>query len=413
MLQKTAITITVFILLAFTGCKKNKRQPLITTLNVSNITISTADCGGVLYAEGDAPVTEKGLCWSDAYNPTIDDHKLECGSGEGSFTGQMTDLMVSHTYYVRAYAINKFGVAYGKSMLFTTSASVFASIVTMQPSFVATNTAVCGGTVTSVSPLSEKGICYGTSPYPTISNSVARSSNGVSGGFTVILTGLMPGTIYYACAYAINASGVSYGSTVAFSTYWGSVTDADGNTYMTVKIGNQVWMAENLRVSKFNDGTPVTKISDAAGWSSTNAPAWCTYQNNDAYGTTYGKLYNWHTVNAGGTGKDLAPAGWHVPDEDEWQTLYDYCNSAPSYYLLEKGYSHWTRGGGMDYYMFTALGAGSRSSSGLFSQLNQVTGFWTTTNTLSTGSYFYMDNDLAFISQADKKLGYSIRCIKN
>lgn len=415
MLQKTAITITVFLLLAFTGCKKNKRQPLITTLNTSNITITSADGGGVLYAEGDAPVTEKGLCWGDVTDPTIDDNKVTCGSGEGSFTGKMTDLLISHKYYVRAYAINKFGIAYGKSMSFTTSTSMPATVITSQATQVKVNTAVCGGTFATISSVSEKGICYSSSiTDPTIANSVMRSTSSIANGaFTVTLTGLLPGTTYYARAYAINASGVSYGPVVFFSTYWGSVTDADGNTYMTVKINGQVWMAENLRVSKFNDGTPITKITDASGWSNTNAPAYCAFQNNDAYGTTYGRLYNWHVVNKAGTGKDVAPAGWHVPDEDDWQILYNYCNSAPSYYLLENGYAHWTRGGGQDYYMFTALGAGSRSASGLFSQLNQATGFWTTTNTLATGSYFYMDNDLAFISQSDKKLGYSIRCIKD
>jgi uncharacterized protein (TIGR02145 family) len=107
----------------------------------------------------------------------------------------------------------------------------------------------------------------------------------------------------------------------------GTVTDADGNVYQSVKIGNQVWTVENLRTTKYNDGTAITKITDSAAWANIyydtlTTPAYCYYNNttNTDNIKKFGALYNWYAVN---TGK-LAPAGWHVPSDAEWDTLQNY-----------------------------------------------------------------------------------------
>lgn len=109
-----------------------------------------------------------------------------------------------------------------------------------------------------------------------------------------------------------------------------TVTDADGNVYTTVKIGNQVWTVENLRTTKHNDGAPIPLITDRSEWSTYNdnkKPAYCWYGNDDSNTITYGALYNWYAVN---TGK-LAPKGWHVSTDAEWMELENY--------LVDNGYN--------------------------------------------------------------------------
>jgi uncharacterized protein (TIGR02145 family) len=99
------------------------------------------------------------------------------------------------------------------------------------------------------------------------------------------------------------------------------MTDFEGNVYKTVKIGDQIWMAENLRSSSYNDGTPILELAEGKDWSSTQIGAFCWYANNeDTYNELYGKLYNWNAVNS----KKLAPAGWRVPTDADWAILIEY-----------------------------------------------------------------------------------------
>lgn len=112
---------------------------------------------------------------------------------------------------------------------------------------------------------------------------------------------------------------------------YGSVTDVDGNVYKTIKIGDQEWMMENLRTHKLNDGTPIAYVTSNATWSDVNItePMMCYYDNDDLNNKDkYGALYNWYAVN---TGK-LAPAGWHVPTDADWQKLEDF--------LIANGYNY-------------------------------------------------------------------------
>lgn len=108
----------------------------------------------------------------------------------------------------------------------------------------------------------------------------------------------------------------------------GTVKDADGNKYNTVKIGNQVWMVENLKTTKYNDGTPIPNVTDNSEWANLTTGAYCNYDNLESNAATYGRLYNWYAVN---TGK-LAPAGWHIPTDDDWTILENY--------LIANGYNY-------------------------------------------------------------------------
>jgi uncharacterized protein (TIGR02145 family) len=106
------------------------------------------------------------------------------------------------------------------------------------------------------------------------------------------------------------------------------LTDIDGNVYHTLTIGTQTWMVENLKTTKYNDGTSIPNITDESAWSSLTTPGYCFYDNAAANKSTHGALYNWYTVN---TGK-LAPTGWHVPTDAEWTTLENY--------LIANGYNY-------------------------------------------------------------------------
>lgn len=108
----------------------------------------------------------------------------------------------------------------------------------------------------------------------------------------------------------------------------GTMEDADGNKYNTVKIGNQVWMVENLKTTKYNDGTPIPNVTDNEEWLNLTIGAWCNYDNLESKAEIYGRLYNWYAVN---TGK-LAPKGWHVPTNDDWTILENY--------LIANGYNY-------------------------------------------------------------------------
>ena len=204
------------------------------------------------------------------------------------------------------------------------------------------------------------------------------------------------------------------------------MTDQDGNTYKTVTIGNQTWMAENLRTTKYNDGTPIAHITNEDEWGYYNGEysmvipgQYCTYNNtiNEDTITTYGFLYNWFAVN---TGK-LAPKGWHVPTNDEWTILADYLGGqyVAGNRLKETGNAHWlefnTRATNVS--GFTALPGGFCSIGGLaFYYIGYFGGWWSTTEGNTASAYYrcmeYKSDQLDIIF-FNKKAGFSVRCVKD
>lgn len=170
-------------------------------------------------------------------------------------------------------------------------------------------------------PITERGIAYHTSTDPTIANSTAPSGTG-TGAFTSILTDLSEGIIYYARAYATNRAGTLYGKQISFTTLGKrpTVTDCDGNIYDIVAIGSQVWLAENLKTTKYRDCTPIPNVSYNL-WSTNTTGARTSYDYPGVLGGPYGQLYNWYAAT---DTRNLAPAGWHVPGDNEWTTLINY-----------------------------------------------------------------------------------------
>ena len=170
----------------------------------------------------------------------------------------------------------------------------------------------------------EKGVCYSTSPNPTI-NGGHTSSGTTVGAFATVLTGLEPQTKYYVRAFATNTADTSYGSQESFTTTEKpliplTITDVEGNVYNTVTIGTQTWLVENLRTTKYNDGTSIPIITDSYSWPDMTSAAYCWYNNDISNKNTNGALYNWYAVNSG----KLAPSGWHIPSDAEFTILENY-----------------------------------------------------------------------------------------
>lgn len=200
--------------------------PSVTTNDVSNITTSTAMCGGNVTSSGNGTVSARGVCWSTSQNPTISNSHTSDGTGTGSFTSNLTNLSSNTTYYVRTYATNEAGTAYGNQVTFTTEQElVLATVITNDVSNITTNSATCGGNITSQgnSTVTARGICWSTSQNPTISNN--HTFDGMGGGsFTSNMTSLSVNTTYYVRAYATNAAGTAYGEQKTFTTLLHNIT---------------------------------------------------------------------------------------------------------------------------------------------------------------------------------------------
>lgn len=191
--------------------------PTITTAYITQITDSSALSGGIITSDGGAGIMAKGLCWSVNENPTVSDSITIEGEGPNPFTTTLTDLNPGTTYYVRAYATNTVGTAYGEQLSFTTIdiPTVVTGIVTE----ITDSSALSGGEVTADggAEILARGICWSTDPIPTISDSITTDGVGL-GVFVSSLTELEPGTVYYVRAYATNSAGTAYGEILQFTS---------------------------------------------------------------------------------------------------------------------------------------------------------------------------------------------------
>jgi len=207
----------------------------VTTTDVSNITATTVNTGGNVTAIGGVPVTVRGVCWSTTSNPTISNTKTSDGSGTGSFISSVTGLTIGTTYYLRAYATNSIGTAYGTQVIFSTA---LPSITTKAISSITANSAISGGNITlptGASAVTDRGVCWSTNQNPTIADVKTSVGNGV-GIFTSSLLGLDIGKTYYVRAYATNSVGTSYGNQLNFYTRTPPSSYSIGTAYLGGKI---------------------------------------------------------------------------------------------------------------------------------------------------------------------------------
>lgn len=306
------------VLFVFTSSCKKEFVPELTTTEITDITDSTAISGGNVTSDGGLTVTARGLCWSSKQTPTVSDNKTVDGSGTGSFVSNISGLFPNTMYYIRAYATNAKGTAYGNTMSFTTS--------------------------------------------------------------------------------CIN-----------------SFTDSrDGNVYKIVTIGNQVWMAENLRylpsVAASAAGSNTALYYYVYGYNGTDVNAAKATANYQAYGV----LYNWEAA------KLAAPAGWHLPSDEEWTELTTYLGgeSVAGDKLKEIGTTHWSTNfnHGTNETGFTAIPGGHRNGSGAFFEIGYM-GFWWSTTELGEMDACARSMDFSHSNvtkRTNKKVfGFSVRCVKD
>ncbi|HKK41374.1 MAG TPA: hypothetical protein VJ963_03110, partial [Bacteroidales bacterium] len=253
--------------------------PSLTTSVPTSVTPAGAVSGGNITDNGGGTITDRGICWSTTVTPTLSDFSLSCGTGTGSFQGNITGLEPGTHYYVRSYAINSAGTAFGNELEFSTPA-VIPTILTANASEVTRTTAVAGGNITydGGSTVSESGICYGTTHNPATSEQHTSDGTG-TGIFSSTLSGLTPGTVYYARAYAINIAGTAYGNEITFTT--GPLTLA---TITTNAISSVTpYTATSGGSISDNGGTAVSERGIC--WSTSSAPTTYDDMTSDGSGT--------------------------------------------------------------------------------------------------------------------------------
>ncbi len=204
---------------------------------------------------------------------------------------------------------------------------------------------------------------------------------------------------------------------------YGTMTDQDGNVYKTIKIGSQIWMAENLRTIHYRNGDPVINVTENAKWDTTTSGAYCSYNNikNADSIATYGMLYNWYAVS---DPRRLAPTGWHIPTDKEWGILINYLggDSIAGGKLKERGTEHWESEnvGATNESGFTALPSGARNYyDGSFNWINDNTFWWSSTEEDNTYAWYrYINRKSPSVERfslyvGNKRSGFAIRCIKD
>ena len=408
--------------LLMSSCVKDPTLPVLTTNEVIEITTNSATISGNVAEDGGAEITARGICWGTVTMPTLSDNFKPSGIGLGKFSCVISELEPNTAYYVRAFAENRVGIAYGNEVTFKTGIAA-PSVTTGQVTGVTNNSAICAGTVTysGGAPVLEKGICWSQTPDPDLDDSHASVSAGTD-TYTCTLTGLSSGSRYYARAYVKNEVGTGYGEQVVFNT---KVTDIEGNMYGTVYIGNQVWMTENLRTTRLNDDTQIPNIIDNDEWISVSTSAYCWYNNDKTFKPTYGALYNWFTINSG----KLCPAGWHVPSDTEFNSLEIALGmqADQSHVWGWRGTNHgfkmknntgWgENGNGNNSSGFSAIPGGYRfGADGTFVFQTTITYWWASTeNDADRGWYRRLDSasDQVYRASTSKKGGKYVRCVKD
>ena len=196
-----------------------------------------------------------------------------------------------------------------------------------------------------------------------------------------------------------------------------TVTDIDGNVYHAVTIGTQVWMVENLKTTKYRDGTSIPNVTGNTAWSILTTGAYCDYNNTPSNSATYGRLYNWYAAT---DAHNIAPTGWHVPTDAEWSTLTTYLGgeSVAGGKLKEIGTTHWTspNTGATNETGFTALPGGYRDYGGTFYGIGDYGYWWSATENDATYAWYRnMNYDFSDVSSynVDKELGFSVRCVRD
>ena len=397
--------------------------PSVTTLPVSNISNTTAICGGNVVSAGTATVTTRGVCWSTSQLPVASGMHTSDSSGTGSYTSQITGLTSNTSYYLRAYAINSIGTSYGSQINFTTTGSggTVPVLTTAGIINITEATATSGGNVTSPgsTAVTSRGVCWSTLPNPTTTDEHTSNGSG-TGSFTSNMAGLSPLTTYYVRAYAVNSIGVAYGEMLSFTTTdpgpCPSTLIFEGKTYHTVEINRRCWFKENLNVGTRING------SQTQNGANDSIEKYC-YDDLESNCEIYGGLYQWDEMMQGSAtpgDQGICPPEWHVPTDIEYTDLVDFLggDSVAGGKLKKTGTDLWKtpNNGATNESGFTALPGGYRDNSSIFRNITTSGIFWSSTQGETTiawyRSLYYSSVSIGRYSGM-KTTGSSVRCVKD
>lgn len=395
-----------------------KKLPVVTTMPVTTIFQTLATSGGSVSNDGGASILARGVCWSISSNPTIENEKTTDGTGTGNFTATASNLKPNTTYYIRAYATNVVGTTYGEEFIFKTLEATLPIVYTNSVLDISQTTANIGCKVleTGNIVITERGVCWSTTNNPAIDGTKIKNTKGGE-TYNCYLMALHPSTTYYACAYATNELGTTYGDVLSFTTEEAIlVTDIDGNVYPTVTIGSQVWMAENLKVTKYRNGNTIgTTPAYDTNISNYSQPKYqWAYRSDESNVETYGRLYTWYAAT---DSREVCPVGWHLPSIIEWRTLAYFLVDNVGGKLKETGTEHWysPNNSATNETGFNALPAGYRYEY-TFAFKGWIAFWWTNSHNGSDEAYqISIDGNygIMFSDLYSKKYGYSIRCVKD
>jgi len=305
--------------------------PVLTTIDLSSVTSTTASSGGNITSDGGSVITARGVVWGTISEPTISlSTKTINGTGIGNFTSNITGLNPGATYYIRAYATNSVGTGYGNQVTATTTA-ILPSITTNMVSVITSTTTTCGGNITSDggTPILACGVCWNTTTGPTTAL-ITKTSDGIAtGNFNSNLTGLTYSTTYYIRAYATNSVGTVYGNEVSFTTTPLFIGDSyqGGKVAYILQSGDPGYITSQTHglIAALSDQATYTEqwyngsytttgaTATVLGSGSANTRAIILSQGNTVYGYAAQLCRGY---NGGGY------VDWYLPSKDELYKLY-------------------------------------------------------------------------------------------
>jgi len=389
--------------------------PEVTTKAPVDITSGAFRVEGEITNDGYGAILASGFCWDVKENPTVAGNKSNEIPVRNAFAAVIDGLNPETMYYVRAYATNESGTGYGNQFVVPMKAVADLSTIIL----IATGSTSLNATVSITfdygTEITERGFCWGITDNPTIVTGFASVGKGL-GVYTYEIGQLSPSKVYYVRAFVRNKYGIKYGITNQSKTLDPptginppeTVTDASGNVYKTITIGNQTWLANDLKTSKYRNGDNIVGFESLT---STVGTVGTCYSN-----PNYGQFYNWYAVN---DPRNIAPAGWHVATDADWTLLETFLGGSDvAGGKLKENQSYWFQpNAATDDYGFKALPTGYRFGDGSFSTSGYSMGYWWTstgsTETTAINRALYYRTTKSMRQTSDKRVGCAVRCVWN
>ncbi|RLD66527.1 MAG: hypothetical protein DRI95_06575 [Bacteroidetes bacterium] len=416
----------------------------ITTNAITEITSSSATSGGYVSSDGGSPVTDRGVCWGTSENPTVVDYSISSGTGIGTFTSSLTGLSDNTLYYVRAYATNSVGTAYGNQQSFTTEAPFIQITAPVGTSSWQVGTSHSIEWNDNISENVKIELFIGSTYLQDIEPGITNT-----GSYSWLIPILAQSDLYKIKISSVDNESI-YDESEEFtiitpSGSTGTVTDYDDNTYDAIKIGNQWWMVENLKVTHYSNGDEIPLVTGNDNWvallDNNTDKVHCYYNDNTGgEAETYGALYTWAAAMDGAASTDVnpsgipgvCPSGWHLPSDDEWKELEVYLGMSQSAAdninwrgtdqggrLKESGTLHWDdpNTGANNLSGFTGLPGGFRpDNTGICVQIRTGGLWWSTTQYDGTTAWYrHLQHERETVGRwrNNKSRGFSVRCVKD